>query len=389
MLIRQSVWLGCVVSALACGLWATEARGGLLVVVPAAKNEAAGDIRSPFSSAGLGGAGTTNLKAYSRQDPPAAAGPNATVTSTLNGAAGPAPKTLNGASTGIDIPNPAPPPRFNRTPPPVVALQNQPKRNITANGDIQTLRSTSGSYSGVAGQEQGVLNGAGVRSVFAYGIRNAGAVAPGQAAGGAFDPFTVPSGASYSYQPIIDVLMQSDLAELSVGVGYFAVDSFVFTSDTVDNFTDDGSPSSGSLWTLGISASGPVASPSGLNIDFELNPQALDEISFPTSFLVTLPGYSGSLTHAQLAPLINTAINTKIRGAFAVDSNGVASVNDFSFLPAGTMYTPMGGDVVYGDGVNAGVQAAPEPSSLMLAGSAMLSLVLVRIRRYLYRPKPA
>jgi hypothetical protein len=181
----------------------------------------------------------------------------------------------------------------------------------------------------------------------------------------------VPGGASYTYAPIINVLMQSDVSALSAGVEYFAVDSTVYTSDTVDNFVEQGSPRDGTLWTLDIAANGPVASPSGLDIDFELNPLALDEITFPTSFLITLPGYSPSLTHAQLAPLINSAINSAIRGAFSIDSSGVASISDFSFLPTGTMFTPLGGDVVYADGVNTGV-AVPEPSTITLVLTGLM-----------------
>jgi hypothetical protein len=136
------------------------------------------------------------------------------------------------------------------------------------------------------------------------------------------------------------------------------------------------------LWHLDLLADGPVSSPSQLVIEFDLNPLALSEISFPTSFLTTLPGYSGSLSPLELAALIDDAIKAQILAAFSVDATGMASLADYSLFPDGTMYSPAAAEVVYGDGVNAGIQNVPEPPMTSLLFIGLIAIVALSRRPF-------
>src|SRR5208283_2426649 len=124
---------------------------------------------------------------------------------------------------------------------------------------------------------------------------------------------------------------------LAGGLDIYAVDSTVFTSDDVANFLDDGSPFDDTLWDLNFAANGPLGGASDVDVDFELNPLALQEISFPSSYLSSLPGYSASLTDDELAELIDDAVDTAVEGALGF-ADGTAALQGFALFPDGTQF---------------------------------------------------
>ena len=71
------------------------------------------------------------------------------------------------------------------------------------------------------------------------------------------------------------------------------MDGSVFTTDDVNNFPDDGSPLEDTLWNLSLSADGPLGSTSDVDVDFELNPLAFNEILLPSSYLSKPAGILG------------------------------------------------------------------------------------------------
>jgi hypothetical protein len=256
---------------------------------------------------------------------------------------------------------------FKYTGNPTVAVENQPKALLVVSGDNESLTSQSGDFKGYA---YDTLGAASVGGIFgAIAISSGGS---GKAAGAAYDPTSVPGGSSYSYQPLMDASIQTDGIGSTASAMVYAVDSYVFTSDNVANFLDDGAPFANSLWELGVSASGAVSSVSDLDVEFDLNPMALDELGFPTSYLYSLPGYSPSMTEAEVALLIDQQMDAALAspGVWTI-AGGEADLTGFSPFPAGTMYTPEGSEVDYAAGADAYVEDdVPEPGSAagMLVG---------------------
>jgi len=260
---------------------------------------------------------------------------------------------------------------------PVVGLADQPKANIKQAGDIQSLISVTGVYQGSGNQFQTPAG----RSLAALGFTTftqVGPPPPGAAAGAAFDPISVPGASILAYSPTVDASIQQGDPSISGGLDIYAVDSTVFTRDDVANFLNDGSPFEATLWHLNLAANGPVAGTSDVSVDFELNPLALQEILLPSSYLISLPGYSIGLTNQQVALLIDGAVDKAITDALAF-VGGTVSLQSFALFPDGTLFAPTN-TVEYAEGVDAGLNAVPEPASISLLASGLFALFGFRRR---------
>jgi hypothetical protein len=351
----------------------------------------------PAAIGPVGPGATTSLYAYSVQTGTVApAGPNAAVTSGNRNSGTPVTLVVpvtEGVAGGVGPTIRVPHPPSNlpiSSGPPLVVERGVPKANLSSAGDMDSLTSASGDYSGTATQfERSVgfpnLATGTVKEIQAQvetsptrstRIRQA---LPGKAAAQAVDPFTVAGGSSYAYLIGVDASIDIDESPDQAGVLVFGTDSNMFTTDTLDNFVEDGDPLNDTLWTLALSGDGLIDSASELGIDFELNPLALQEINFPTSYLAALPGYSASLTPDELAPLIDAEFDDRIGQAVSFGS-GFPTLTGFSLFPDGTTYTPLNGlDDTYLDGVAAAVEA-PEPSGLAMLGAALPTAALFRRR---------
>jgi hypothetical protein len=197
---------------------------------------------------------------------------------------------------------------------------------------------------------------------------------PGSAAGQAGDPFFIPSGSPLIYDPILNDSIQLDAGE-SGGAISWASDSSVFTSDNMDNFVQDGAPLDQTLWYLTLGGQGPIASTSDVGIDFELNPLALNEIAFPSSFLAGLGSYSDATSEAAL---IDQAIDQTVAAALTLNGNEV-DLSGFDPFPTGTTFSAISGGVEYADGVDAGISgdgfsSTPAPQAWLLFATGFLGL---------------
>jgi hypothetical protein len=244
--------------------------------------------------------------------------------------------------------------------------------------DQVTIASSTGQYLGDA---SAFINPVGQRLLYASATffpAPVGPPPPGAAAGEAADPFFVPSSSSpLTYDPVLNNRIQLNSTSLSGGALSWAVDSSVFTSDSVDNFLLDGAPLDKTLWFLALGAQGPITSQGGVGVDFEINPLALNEITFPSSFLAGLGTYSNT---TQEAALIDKAIDQIVAGALTLNGSE-ADLLGFNPFPAGTTFTAANGGVEYADGVNAGLVAAPEPSTWLLLATGALGLLGIRWRQ--------
>jgi hypothetical protein len=345
------------------------------------------DLRVGFDSAALNPKGfLTSLYAFSGQDSPVARGPNVAtpVSLTSNGVVAPTPAlplpTLGTPRPGDSI--------VLKTKggmkleyKPVVVLRNQPKALITKVGDIESLVSSSGFYQGSAMQDQtNPLLGLPRIAAAAETGQGIPPGAGGSAAGEAVDPFTVPGGMSYAYGPTIDATLQLQDSATFGGVELYSVDSFVFTDDDVANFVADGSPFENTLWNLSLTANGPLTSTTSVDVAFQLNPAALTEILLPTPYLMSLPGFKPSMNAAAVAQLVDAAIAGAIGGQLQF-KNGAVVLKDFPLFPAGTLFAPAGGDVVFADGAAAALTAVPEPGTLWLLSAGLFGLAVVSSER--------
>lgn len=160
-------------------------------------------------------------------------------------------------------------------------------------------------------------------------------------------------------------MLQLPNSPSSGGVGFYALDSYVFTTDNVDNFVEDGSPYQDTLWTLTLIGNGVVANPKKVAVDFELNPAALNELSLPTWYLMSLPGYSKGLGAGVIASLIDNQIDTAVESDLRSDGDEV-TLDDPSLFPAGTLFQPANSGEEFADGVLAVETVVLEPTSLSL-----------------------
>jgi hypothetical protein len=345
-----------------------------------------GDTTTGVVPGALGNVGTVSVYAFSQQTKVAPLGTNLMVTTTVvkgGVTTHPASSTLNAATNKISVTKPLGPGRGNVTVdygPPIVALRRQGKP--TVNTDMVQIISYSGVFGGsgiaVGPGPNNTPPGGVAAAAFSFATRAAGE--EGSAAGEAVDPVLILPG-SYDYAPSVDVSIQVD--ENNTGeVDVYAVDSSVFTGDDLSNFVEDGGPMADTLWTLSLGADAPLASESGVDVGFYLNPAALNEISFPSAYLSSLPGYSLGMTEAELAALLDVQLADAAAGALSFDS-GIASLSGYDPFPDGTMFTPEDSEdgVEFADGVDAGVQAVPLPSAAWLGAAGLVLVALSRTRR--------
>jgi hypothetical protein len=245
------------------------------------------------------------------------------------------------------------------------------KNSIANPGDNVTLTSTSGAYSGTA---KAFVSTGGVRGISADAT---GTPPPGgRSAARAFDPIDIPSGSAFSYSPTISATVQLGSSGIDGGFAYFAVDSSVFTSDTVDNYLQDGAPFDGSLWYLTVGGDSRTAGTSDVQVDFQLNPLALNEIQLPASFIASLGTFTDTDSEVLL---IDAAIDQSIGSQLTIDGDtvGLTNVNVF---PSGTTFTAINGGVEYAEDVDAALTTAPEPASLtILATSVVVGAAMRRM----------
>ena len=343
-----------------------------------------------FASANLAATGTYSLNVTSVQNrssnpPTAPAGPNATTTYTtvLGGTPGtgtlkPGPSIIE-VLTGVIGGNAAQSFYGEKAKQsvrsqafgPTVSTGLQSKGALTRAGDNATITSTSGMYSAEA---SAFISAKGVRglSVSTSISGTPPAVPTGQAAAQANDPYSVPSGI-YAYQPTLTATLDLDLPGVAGGFSDFAVDSSTFTSDSLDNFANDGSPIDQTLWYLSVGGTVVDGQPTAL-IDFQLNPLALNEIQFDSSFLAELGPYSDAASEALL---INSAIDSFITSQMTSDGSSL-DFNDVDVFPDNTTFQPIDGGVQYANGIDALVIPVSEPASLSIVGAGLLGLAALR-----------
>jgi hypothetical protein len=200
----------------------------------------------------------------------------------------------------------------------------------------------------------------------------------GRAAAAAFDPITVSPG-SYQYQATIDASLQLDGPRDTGGILFFAVDSR--TTD-LQTFYQMGQPLDQTLWYLSIAEQGPVFStadlfdPAKFDVAFKINDPALLDATMPNG-----SAYS------------DAAIAAAVLNAFTVVSDTATLSNYLLFpsnlpgaaLPGMTLYN-VDSAIEYGNGVNAGLTAVPEPSSLALLTVAILAASVGAFRRHSVKP---
>src|SRR5208283_3961990 len=96
-------------------------------------------------------------------------------------------------------------------------------------------------------------------------------------------------------------------------------------------------------------------------------------------------GHSASLTDDELAELIDDAVDTAVEGALGF-ADGTASLQGFALFPDGTQFAAAN-DVEYAEGVDAGLNAVPEPASAWILAAGLLGLF--GLRRAAPQPGPS
>jgi hypothetical protein len=200
---------------------------------------------------------------------------------------------------------------------PAVAVIDQPKKN-------DAVSITSMSTNTVQGMA--VVDPVNAR-LEAFG--RVGEGAKGSAAGEAIDPYYVAPGTYSDYSFVIDQieLGTADVGDFA-GVNFFATDS---------RFSDP-------LWFLSVVVSGPLSSKSDLVIGFASNP---------------------------ILALNDSNIVNNVRAAFNMQGQ-TATLNSFELFK--TTYV-VDQQITYSEGLKAGVEAVPEPGTLMLFGMGVIALV--------------
>jgi hypothetical protein len=406
--LARSICVGLGISLVVLGAWSGRAaatpRTDIMV-----SSEALG-----FQSAGLGTTGTFRLLAFSQQFQKLmtlpdgtnvvvapAIGPNGTPTittvlggtrGTLTPVTGPAIIVPTNATGPNDVANLYGPTEADKKKlsqksiafgPPTIGtpgpspLRNPPpgagelrKSIFTRPGDNVLVKSLSGIWLGQAAA--GFITNNNARQIAAETLLLGNSPPTGKAAAQAIDPFAVPSGSLFSYDPTFSARLELD-PNVSGGIGVFAVDSSVFTADGLESFEDDGSPLDQTLWYLSVS--GQITNGGFIAlVDFQLNPLALNEIQFPSSFLASLSPFTDAASEALL---IDQAIDNFIASQLIFDGDKV-ELKGVRLFPAGTTFQAINGGVDYAEGVVAVVSAAPEPGTLSLLGIGLFGLVLGR-----------
>ena len=246
-----------------------------------------------------------------------------------------------------------------RTYTPIVSMKNQPKPDNTNAIYDMSLSSTSFWFSGrtYCYSKDGKINISASTGILAP----PDAKAAGQAAAEASDPIRVYRASPVLYAPILGAEVQLDNLDQSGGVAVYATDTWIDPSSNGWEYESDPV----SLWRLTMNAAGPVSSVSQLNVTFDFNPSALNEIQFG-SYLATLPGYYSGISNTDLALLINAQVENAVKGAITIEVTGQARLSGFQLFPDDTIYTPFEATQDYSEGTVANLEQVPEPQSLAL-----------------------
>jgi hypothetical protein len=238
------------------------------------------------------------------------------------------------------------------------------KSELTKFNDHSNITSTTGQYSGTG---SAFVDGVGNKKVKGTATNNKPAQNPqkGGALGTVIDPFTVASGPAQAYSPPVSGGLLIEAGESGQAL-FYGVDSYVF-GGSIDNITADDLPLSKTLWSLTLSANSPTISPSTVTVTVTLSPLALNELTFPSSFLSTLT-YTNTPTELSA---IETSLEGTVMQALTQNGAEVDLPDGFTLFPSGTTYSAALTQVGFSDGVQAEITGVPEPTSgLILAGAA-------------------
>jgi hypothetical protein len=237
------------------------------------------------------------------------------------------------------------------------------KNNLSAVNDIYAISSTTVDWIGTAR-----VRNVGGAAKYALSAIASGGTAPGAAAARATDPVDIPTG-SYTYDPDINMSLTIDPGESGDAKAY-AVDAATFTAADVETYNPDDDPITNALWSLEMGGSQQSSNAANVEVDFELNPEALSELTFPAAYLSTL-SYS---TQAQEIAAIEANFDSTIMSdeSFGGNTDTLTNVDPF---PAGTMFSPAANNEEYNFGVDAEIEV-PEPTAavcLLALGACLLN----------------
>jgi hypothetical protein len=180
------------------------------------------------------------------------------------------------------------------------------------------------------------------------------------AAAAAFDPYTLSPG-NYQADWIINTSLQLDGVNTheSGGVTYFGLDSR-FTD--LDTFYERQQPFQEALWALTIYTGGQTVSLSNISVEFFTHPQARA---------------SGILNPAESDSQIASALHASL-----TLNGGIVSLTDYSVFSSGTTFIvrPQDGEIQFGEALNTGLAAIPEPTTIALGVFAPFMMLLGGIR---------
>ena len=220
--------------------------------------------------------------------------------------------------------------------------------------DIYAISSTTVDWIGTAR-----VRNVGGAAKYALTAIASGGTAPGASAARATDPVDIPTG-SYAYNPDINMSLTIDPGESGDAKAY-AVDASTFTTADVETYNPDDDPITNALWSLEMGGSQQSSNAANVEVDFELNPLALNELTFTSTYLASIGNPS---TPAAEIAAIETNFDSTITAdeAFAGNTDTLTDVNPF---PAGTTFSPAANNEEYYFGVDAEIEV-PEPTGLCL-----------------------